>query len=139
MKIYVLSIFVLLLTISSRVYSQTAKRFSYLIVNITSIDFDEEKIHYVIQPEQGNPNAASVNALIKYSPKVRAKGTATLYGYNSDTTKPVFNYFQSISEALQFLDMHGWQLFSIVSQTTGFGNTINSTPVYYLRKEENRN
>jgi hypothetical protein len=40
---------------------------------------------------------------------------------------------------LQFLDEHGWQLFSIFGDASGANGTVTTDPVYYFRKENKEN
>ena len=83
-----------------------------------------------------------IRALVTYTPKQRASNAAGFYAAQSDTARPLFNYFTSISEALEFLDVQGWQLFSITEKLYSFTGareyyraSVDSETHYYLRKE----
>lgn len=111
--------------------AQTAKNFSYLIVRMqVKHDPETAKAFYKLEGEANNPNSNIINALVKYSYKEKAKEVAAMYGGKNNGNTIFFNYFNSVSEALQFLDERGWQLFSVVAPE-------HAETVYYLMKETN--
>jgi hypothetical protein len=120
----------------TRAQSQSSAKYKYLIVRINiAFDNDTEKNYYRIDAEPNNHISNGVNALVKYNTRLKTKNTVNFYP-NNDTAKAMFNYFSSISEALQFLDENDWQVFSIQTVIIGSANSINSQPVYYLRSEQ---
>lgn len=136
-SLYFLSLlFCCLLSFES--YSQSIKKYTYLIVRVNlAFDNDVDKQYYRIDPELENPNANSIYNLVKYNTKLKSKGVAAMYNSKVDTSTVLFNYFTTISEALQFLDYKGWQLFSIYNDVQGNSNNISSQAIYYLRRELN--
>jgi hypothetical protein len=121
------------------VFSQQTKRFKYLIVQIQSRYDEFQRPFFKIVPEAGNPNASSINTLIKFSGKLLEKKAAYMYGEKYQTGSAMFNYFTSISLALQFLDEQGWQLFTINNdiQSDFPHDRVKTDVTYYLRKESN--
>jgi hypothetical protein len=133
-------LYLLLLLASMNSYAQASKRFLYLVVDIDSkYDRIKESGYYYIYSEANNPNAAFIDSLIDYDPKLKTKQGGSIYALRSDTTHKFLNYFQNISEALQFLDEQGWQLFSINNEVRSIGtdNRVTSDTKYFLRRERN--
>jgi len=94
--------------------------------------------YYRIEPEEGNPNSVDINALVKYSPRLKNEGRAIFYQPKMATTaNAIFNYFKSISSALEYLDAQGWKLFTITNDVSGSGGSTSTQIYYYLRKESN--
>jgi len=118
-------------------YAQSTKQFSYLIVQMQSKRDDIGESYYRIIPEERNPNAAQINALVKYNSAKKAQGAASIYSSRSDTAHALFNYFTSISGALEFLDAQGWRLLTVVNNVSGYSGSTNTDTFYYLRKEVN--
>jgi hypothetical protein len=127
--------FVLLCSVCFSAYSQQGKQLSYLIVRMQAKHDDAAQKYYRIIPEEGNPNSATINSLVKYSIRLKNEGTAIVYTSNPDTTHAFFNYFTSISSALEFLESQGWRLFAIVNDVYGSSGITNTEASYYLRKE----
>ena len=106
MKIYIL-FFAILTFCAFQSYSQSQKHFSYLVVTMrTGYDEVADKSYYAIVPEGGD----SINSLVSYSSKQRAKAAAPFYKSLADTASTYFNYFSSVSKAFQYLDEKGWQI-----------------------------
>jgi len=119
-------------------YSQATKQFSYLIVQMQLKHDDVGESYYRIMPEERNPNAAQINSLVKYNANKKAEGTAVIYSSKSDTTHALFNYFPSISGALEYLDAQGWRLLTVVNNVVAYSNGLTNTETfYYLRRELN--
>jgi hypothetical protein len=98
--------------------SQTGKQFSYLIVGIQVKHDDAGEKYYRIVPEEGNPNSAAINALVKHSTQLKNEGRTALYPSTTGTAN-IFNHFTSVSSALEYLDTQGWQLFTVTKDVYG--------------------
>jgi hypothetical protein len=124
----------------SNSYAQTSKRYLYLVVDIKEqYDKVKEKGYYAIFPEDGDPNAAFIDSLISFSAKLKNRQPESVYRPKADTTHRLLNYFKNISEALQFLDEQGWQLFTINNTVYGDGGNsrVSTEAKYFLRRERN--
>lgn len=99
-------------------------------------DADLDKSFFRIDAEADNPNAKSLYNLVAYKPKLKKAGVAGFYFSHTDTATVFFNYFRNESEAVQFVETQGWQLFTINNQVYSYsaGNTESYTK-YYFKKE----
>ena len=128
-------LFFLLCSFCFVVHSQKVKQFSYLIVRIQAKRDDANERYYRVVPEEGNPNSTNINALVKYSIMLKNEGAAVVYSSKADTAHTFFNYFTSISGALEYLDAQGWALLTVVNDVNGSNGITSTETSYYLRKE----
>lgn len=128
-------LFLFLCSFCSAVHSQQLKQYSYLIIRLQAKHDDAGERYYRVLPEEGNPNSSDINALVKYSTKLKNERAAFLYSSKSDSVQAVFNYFPSISSALEYLDARGWRLLTVVNDVSGNNGATSTETSYYLRKE----
>ena len=110
------------------------KPYTYLIVQIQRAH-DNGTRYYRILPEDGNPHAAPLQQLMKYSARLRNDGVAAIYTTRGDTSRTLFNYFTSISSALEYLDTRGWKLHTVLNEVNNTGSLLYTITSYYLRKD----
>ena len=132
--------FILTCVCSNKSFSQNNAKYHYLTLTMgAGYDSENEFFFGTIITEKDNPYAAFIDSLVKYKPKLKKTGVAELYYLRKDTSHIFFNYFRSTSECLQFLDEQGWELYHLFSKIDGINNVINTTPIYYFRKENTKN
>lgn len=115
--------------------AQKKAKYQYLIIQTsTHLDWDNDSIYVSLITDKENSNAAFIDSLVTYKAKLRKNKDIRFYTQNPGTNQPMFNYFKSVSECLQFLDENGWELFQVYGNTSG-SNSVTTQPYYYLRKE----
>lgn len=139
-----------LLFFSLNCFAQEKVATSYLVVRIeTQKDYSMERYGCSIIAEGGCDSARAIYNLKKYNFKKNAANNESSFYYNhADTATAYYNFFQSPTEALNFMAKNGWTLFYIYSETSsgweveknGSGSesfpitTISSKPVFYFKK-----
>ncbi|HYH14529.1 MAG TPA: hypothetical protein VD794_04890 [Flavisolibacter sp.] len=142
-RIFTLLLFLICCT---HVIGQQNKKFSYLVVQFnTGYDYSNSKDFFTISPE--DKAFLEMNKLVHYNPKSNKGNTSVFFASKTDSTETMYNYFQSINEALLFLGEKGWELVSVNNTITSEGETrgrlfdsevpytkINAKPVFYFKK-----
>lgn len=146
MKNIFLALFVFL---SQAVFAQEKINESYLVVRFSVVYDNTMQRNFVeINAEAGCDTAFDIYELPKYNPKKNVVNDEAGFYYNKNF-KPVkfYNYFLSVTEAINFLVNRGWVLVTVYSDTfsgytnerDGQGNltpvtTITSAPVFLFKK-----
>lgn len=145
MRLFILS---LLTIMANSSYCQTSQPMSFLIVQTgRDYDWNKELYYTTIQTTNTNQSLTELLQIVPYKPKKKkTDASVAFYKEQTDTAATLYNYFDDESEALQFITSKGWELFSIISQTTsevgehlvnGQYQTytkVSTTPIYYFRK-----
>jgi hypothetical protein len=109
----------MLLVNGGAAFSQSADNKSYLVVRIPeNYDKVKQKRFFEIKAEWGCDSAYAVYSLVKYANSKSITDTAALYYYITGlpANGNIYNYFNSPTEALNFLSKNGWRLHSMVSE-----------------------
>lgn len=129
-------LFVLVVS-SNHGFSQGTTRFNYLTVIVQVKRDILNGVRFLeIVADRDNPNSGLIDSLVKYKSRTAANTGAQFYYERKDSSHLFFNYFRTVSECLEFMDDHNWQLFSILGNTYGTNGNISTEPVYYFRKEK---
>ena len=130
-------------------YSQLNDTSTYLLVRFERFfDNTNQRAYYLINPERGCEEAASIYSLIKYDSKKNAVNTSGKFYFNNrNITDSLYNYFLSPTEGLNYMSKIGWNLISIFTETlsgsnnerTGSGElvpviTVSSRPIFCFKK-----
>ena len=143
-------IFCLLLISLFNASAQEKPKNNYLIIRIKiERDFSMSRYGCSIIAEGGSDSAKSIYNLKEYNFRKNANNSEHSFYFNSiDTATALYNFFNTPTEALNFMAKNGWTLLFVYSETTsGYEQqegsesklfpitTIASSPVYYLKNE----
>lgn len=147
MKLLVICIFQGLALFSN---AQANIQSNYLLVRFDqSYDNTNKRFYYSINAESGCDSAKEFYALLKYDNQKNAKNTDGFFYSNqkSGTLDNLYNYFYTPTEAINFISLKGWGLFSIYSEIfSGYDNqksgngeiqpitTVSSRSVFCFKK-----
>lgn len=145
MKTFLLLLF---FAIAANCYSQSSKVDKYLLVRLnTDYDVTTKKTFTSIIAEGGCDSAIVFYLLKKFNTAKNAVNTEASYYYlNGDTATVLYNYFQTNTEALNFIAKKGWTLISTyIDIWSGYNTergdtglmpvtTVASRPVFCFKK-----
>lgn len=145
----IITLLLLLLFFLSPSYAQQNKYYAYLVAKLESrTDWQNNRNYFFIKTDLQNVHALDVYKLKDYNPKATSNTQTASFYFDKTANRlhGMYNYFTSESDALLFLGEHGWELVSVYNNLQSEGNTlydqvftrINSEPVYYFRKQFER-
>lgn len=123
---------------------------TYLLIKIQNFsDVNKKRAFFAIMPDWAGKNASEIYSLKKYN---NVKGVenneACFYNSKTDTCFNLYNYFLSVTEALNFMSEKGWTVVSVYTEVNsgwdwgGMGGervpmtSVNSKPVFVLKKTD---